>query len=455
MKNLSGIKALPPFYAASYYAGPFGVAALILGLLALVITSLIGQMYALSRLIYALAQDGIMNEKLAKLNKNNCPAAAIDFIALISFIVPFLGRTAIGWIVDVTTIFATVIYGFISYIAFSCAKKEQRPLEKATGIVGLIIMSFFFLFLIVPNFFKISTIENESHFLFIVQGVIGFLVFHRLVKKDTQNRLGKSIIPWIAPLGFILLISLVWMINSERLASEDGIRKIHEYLLSVKSPEIDINDDYIVRQAFDKLFKVDILNTLYVVGFFTLSVWSIISNILIMRKRETEHKAELGKAQSIANTDTLTGVKSKHAYHEYLVRLEKEIEENSSMQFAFAVCDVNNLKVVNDTQGHKAGDEYIKRACRLICAAFQHSPVFRIGGDEFVAILRGQDYENRKKILEDFNLQIEENLKKGEVIIASGCSEYDSSKDSSVSEVFERADFNMYTRKKALKGIGV
>lgn len=49
--------------------------------------------------------------------------------------------------------------------------------------------------------------------------------------------------------------------------------------------------------------------------------------------------------------------------------------------------------------GHQAGDEYIIGACRIICNKFKHSPVFRIGGDEFVAISEGEDYEHIDSIL--------------------------------------------------------
>ena len=170
-----------------------------------------------------------------------------------------------------------------------------------------------------------------------------------------------------------------------------------------------------------------------------------------MQKKEAEHRHELGKAKTVANTDPLTGVKSKHAYHEFISNLGEDIAIKSCTEFAIAVCDVNNLKYVNDHLGHKAGDEYIKKACDVICTTFKHSPVFRIGGDEFVVVLTGQDYENRLKLSDEFNSVIEKNLGIGEVVIALGLSEYNGSKDSSINEVFERADFNMYARKKELK----
>jgi GGDEF domain-containing protein len=90
----------------------------------------------------------------------------------------------------------------------------------------------------------------------------------------------------------------------------------------------------------------------------------------------------------------------------------------------------------------------------LLCAVFAHSPVFRVGGDEFVAFVTGSDYANRNELLEKLRSQVLENQKKGEgAIIASGMAEYDPDKDNLVSEVFERADKQMYENKQKLKAM--
>ena len=68
--------------------------------------------------------------------------------------------------------------------------------------------------------------------------------------------------------------------------------------------------------------------------------------------------------------------------------------------FSVVVCDVNGLKHVNDTLGHKAGDEYICAACDMICEIYDHSPVYRLGGDEFTVVLSGHDYDIREELLQ-------------------------------------------------------
>ncbi|MBR4908914.1 MAG: GGDEF domain-containing protein [Acidaminococcaceae bacterium] len=163
---------------------------------------------------------------------------------------------------------------------------------------------------------------------------------------------------------------------------------------------------------------------------------------------------ELNSAKDLAFKDPLTGVKSKYAYLEKENQLNQMIKEGVALQFAVASCDVNGLKMVNDTLGHRAGDELLRSACKQICDAFAHSPVFRIGGDEFAVILDGGDYEARHVILTSFKELAEENLKEKKAVVSVGMSDFILGQDSNVQDVFARADANMYEHKKLLKSMG-
>lgn len=168
-------------------------------------------------------------------------------------------------------------------------------------------------------------------------------------------------------------------------------------------------------------------------------------------RREQEHLAALSLANEMARRDELTHTKNKTAYHEMEKELQQRIEAGSE-PFGLVVCDINGLKVINDTEGHKAGDDYIKACCALICRLFQHSPVFRVGGDEFVVILQGQDYESRESLLATLRRKVEENIRIGEgSVVASGLAEYRPGEDRAVGDVFNRADTLMYEDKARLK----
>ena len=146
-------------------------------------------------------------------------------------------------------------------------------------------------------------------------------------------------------------------------------------------------------------------------------------------RRELEQQKELQNVTKKAYTDPLTGVKSKHSYLEAEKKMDQRIAEKSVSEFAIVVFDLNNLKIINDTQGHQAGDKYIKDACYIICHCFKHSPVYRVGGDEFVAILEGDDYNARESLLSEFDNRMDINNTKGGVTIASGCGCFDSEND--------------------------
>ena len=169
--------------------------------------------------------------------------------------------------------------------------------------------------------------------------------------------------------------------------------------------------------------------------------------------REKQHLKALNTEKELARRDELTGVKNKTAYNE----LEKSVQANIDngmdyLPFALVVCDANNLKVINDTEGHAAGDEYIKKSAMLLCNTFVHSPVFRIGGDEFLVFLRGNDYSNREPLMKSLRAQVMENQRLGLApIIASGMAEYVPEKDTLVAEIFDRADKEMYKNKRDIK----
>ena len=164
-------------------------------------------------------------------------------------------------------------------------------------------------------------------------------------------------------------------------------------------------------------------------------------------RREQAH----ARALRMANHDAMTGVKSKHAYQEEERRVNQAIESNDDSPFALAVCNINDLKRVNETLGLRAGDQYIKDACMVVCNVFKHSPVYRTGGDEFVAILRGNDYTARESLitlLEDNNRI---NRQIGGILIAGGIAEFQKGEDATMASVFERASAAMRKRKQEMK----
>ncbi len=587
--NLQGIKALPMFYAVDYYMGRRGVTILMLALLSIILTSIIGNMMALSRLLYAAGREGELPKGLSLLNSKGIPYKALGFVAAITIIIPFLGRTTIGWIVDVTTLGATLIYGLIAHGAYLCAKKNGNRAVTAAGMVGMVLMGVYAVLLLVPGVLPFNAMETQAYALFIAWSLLGMLYFWYLIKKDKNRQYKDRMVAWVIFLVLLLFCSMMWVSRVTENAADQAVKNIYEYhqenhdgatedslerdeflddqagsiantttlytmatllvfvislaimlsnyrenqkLLAEKAmedqkiyyrlaalngnlialylvdPETEHYREYSSSKDFQQLdiakegenfFKETHDNGLKVVysddqelftslvnresvfagikknGLFELDYRLVLrgkpnyirlkaaiveedgKELLIVGlldvnsqvMHEIEYAKDMAMAKQMASKDELTGVGNKHAYSDLENQLNEDIKAGKVSEFALVVCDVNGLKIVNDLFGHKAGDVYLQKACEMICNVFVHSPVFRIGGDEFVVVCQGRDYDNIGELMDQMTFANNDNRDRGEVQVAYGMSKYD--KDESVVAVFERADKLMYERKAEMK----
>lgn len=165
---------------------------------------------------------------------------------------------------------------------------------------------------------------------------------------------------------------------------------------------------------------------------------------------------ELARMTALANNDALTHAQNKTAFDTCVDQLRHQIEEEP-VPFAVLMLDLNNLKRTNDVFGHEHGDIYIKTCCRIISDTFAHSPVFRVGGDEFTVLLTGQDYDDREELLRQARVRFvsaaaDRKLPPWErVSVAIGMAEFRPGVDTTVAEVINRADQQMYQEKRRMK----
>ena len=218
-----------------------------------------------------------------------------------------------------------------------------------------------------------------------------------------------------------------------------------------------------------------------------------ISNIHERMARSQEYESALREARAMITTDGLTGVKNKGAFLNAEAELNEQIRTGDAPEFAIVVADLNGLKEINDQHGHQTGDNYLRAGCKAICDIFDHSPVYRVGGDEFAVIARGRDYGNidglmarmaarndrcieaRKTAGRGFSAAKQMTIDAGihdrdsrterdyseasagaiyefdpeDVVIAAGMARFDGDPD--VAAVFDRADLAMFENKKELK----
>lgn len=453
MDNLSGIKGLPAFYAAYTYLGQAGVLILMLSLVGLVFSSLIGNMVSLSRLFYALARDKILPQRFGGLDENGSPAAALTLILLLNIPIMFVGRTAVGWIVDVTTIGAVLLYGFASAASLKSAKETGNSHVRFTSFLGVALMAVYGMYIMITSSFGIGGMSRESQLIFIIWAIIGLLYFRFVMVRDRGRRFGKNLTVWIVLMVFIFSLVMIWVCEECYRISAENLIAVHNHYAPGNPIDSVQADDFMIKSQRNMMIMI-LGSAAAVIGAFSVALGTMLSNWFFVRKCEDETNQELGKVKTIAYNDPLTGLKSKHAFVEYEAEINDAIEEGKQEPFALLVCDVNGLKHINDTLGHKAGDQYIKDGGTLISGQFVHSPVFRTGGDEFVVLMNSHDYPDRKKLVAEFNRKVEQNLKDGKVVVSAGLSDFDPEKDHGFHAVFERADKLMYERKMELKSMG-
>ena len=181
-----------------------------------------------------------------------------------------------------------------------------------------------------------------------------------------------------------------------------------------------------------------------------------VRELLDTHKALNEAQHEAAVASSMATRDALTGVRNKLAYDEMCKDIDYKIADGFK-EFGIIMIDLNFLKRINDTYGHDKGNIAIKQLCGIVCTTFSHSPVFRIGGDEFVVILENEDYANHEERFMEFRDRITGESAKEELPVwerisaAAGMALFNPDMDMNIDNVFRRADKAMYENKKSMK----
>ena len=292
--SYSGLASHPTFYAGNSAMGTIG--SVLLGIAALcgIFTGLIGNYIALSRLIFTLAEDGMVPEWIGRLDKNHTPRCAILSIMCISVILPFFGRTAISWIVDVTTVGATISYSFTSAAAWKKARADKKSLVMVTGALGFAMSMLFAFEFLMPNILGITTLSTESYLILALWGILGFVVFRFLLRNDKERRLGRSTFTLMILLTLVMFTSFVWMYQSI-------VRSMQSEMIAAGHETSMVNE--MVNQAVgnNSIVQVLIVVTALVVLF---SIYSFTQK----REKQIEREKTIAEESSQAKTSFLSNM---------------------------------------------------------------------------------------------------------------------------------------------------
>ncbi len=178
LPNLEGLMALPTFFAAKTLLGTAGVVFLGVAVLAAILSGIVGFYMATSRLLYSMAKENVIPAWFGELHPvYKTPKHAILFIMVIAMVAPFFGRTALGWIVDMSSLGAAIGYGYTSLAAIKYAKNEGRSGIVFTGILGAIMALVFCILLLVPIKMFGCSLGKESMICLIIWVIMGIIFY--------------------------------------------------------------------------------------------------------------------------------------------------------------------------------------------------------------------------------------------------------------------------------------
>ncbi|HEU4769296.1 MAG TPA: GGDEF domain-containing protein [Pyrinomonadaceae bacterium] len=177
-------------------------------------------------------------------------------------------------------------------------------------------------------------------------------------------------------------------------------------------------------------------------------------------RREVEQaNQELLRARDqlelLAKMDPLTEALNRHAFHSLLRSPEDGTEIMTSG--SVAVLDIDNLKPINDTWGHSAGDKAIRAVARAMRSLIRADDMlFRWGGDEFLVLMFKLPKEEANRRIEKLNQILEENCGRWAgmpltVTVSHGVAGFDSLSD--LGHAIETADQSMYAKRNEMRGI--
>jgi len=156
--------------------------------------------------------------------------------------------------------------------------------------------------------------------------------------------------------------------------------------------------------------------------------------------------------KKLAYTDVLTGYENRMAFEHRMRECHSIADRGETV--SIIVCDVNNLKTVNDVHGHEMGDKYLQVTADIL---FEHlpkgSPFYRIGGDEYATILIGLKEHELGNLMLTYREENRPTVKKQPFSCACGAATFTAGTDENLRDVFKRADEAMYVEKKRQKSL--
>jgi diguanylate cyclase (GGDEF)-like protein/PAS domain S-box-containing protein len=171
----------------------------------------------------------------------------------------------------------------------------------------------------------------------------------------------------------------------------------------------------------------------------------------------TDRKRMEEEIRALAITDPLTGLYNRRGFLA-LADQQLKIAERAKKCMLLVFADLDGMKQINDSLGHKTGDEALVEVSRILKAAFRKADIVaRMGGDEFAILALGASMDYSSILTDRMQQEIEihnADEKKGySISLSLGMDYYDPEHPSSIDDLMSRADEEMYAQKRNKKTI--
>lgn len=240
----------------------------------------------------------------------------------------------------------------------------------------------------------------------------------------------------IYPVHIILLFSGVIILLETRKLDEERFNSIGKYLISGFKGLIVFFGVALLVYYFNIDLEYTVLMTLGIL-YFCYFLLKATAHVISTAYKE---QAKQNIYKELAYKDEMTGLKNKTAYIEF----ERQPLKDNSI---FVVLDLNNLKAINDTYGHRMGDKVIILASKTIVEFFGDENCYRFGGDEFAVTLNDLSLEEVKSKIDAMQKYLDEHNENSEIKIDFAIGYAKQQDGDTVETLFLRADQAMYKDK--------
>jgi signal transduction histidine kinase/CheY-like chemotaxis protein len=300
-----GGAAYPAYEVVSKPLGKAGFAVMLSTMVGAVFTNLIGNTVAASRMMAAMAQDGVLPKWFGKYNGEGAATHAVWAIAALAVGIAALGRTVISIIVDISVVGAGIAYAYASAATYRLATLEGDRFSRATGWFGTALSAVLSVMFILPNVESDTlTMSTHSYLVVVVWCIAGLVCFLWVFRRDRSGRFGQSTVVWPSLVAVILAMSVMWIRQTTDETTQEAFQDIirqHADVCEAGGSAVE-HDPHawrgILKEKLRTVNRSIVRNSLVQLGLTAFSLALMLALFGILRRRERDHEREKAQAKS-------------------------------------------------------------------------------------------------------------------------------------------------------------